>query len=99
MENLSKDILFRLALELNLPELLKLCSTNKRINSLICERPDIWYAKLNAEFPGYQMLKPNPKDNYRLLYELSILREKLKINNKTIYELYNLQGLYLSEKK
>ena len=95
MENFPKDVLFRLALELNLPDLLKLCSTNKRINSLVCERDDIWYAKLNSEFPNYQMLKPNLKDNYRLLYQLTILKQKLRLK-KNIYELYNLQLLDLN---
>ena len=94
MENLPKDVLFRLALELNLPELLKLCATNKRINSLVCERNDIWYYKLNSEFPGYQMLKPTPKDNYRLLYELTQLKQKLDLK-EDIYELYKLQELNL----
>ena len=71
MENLTKDVLFRLALELNLPDLLHFCSSSSRINRLVCERNDIWYAKLNSEFPNYQMLKPSSKDNYRLLYELT----------------------------
>ncbi|GAG01679.1 unnamed protein product, partial [marine sediment metagenome] len=81
----------------NLPDILRLCATNKRINSLVGERDDIWYAKLKIDFtndPNYQMLKPNPKDNYRLLYELTILKRKLNLEND-IYELYKLRHLNL----
>ena len=70
MENLPKDILFQLSLKLKLPDLLRLCATNKRINSLVWERDNIWYAKLNSDFPNCQILKSNPKDNYKMLYVL-----------------------------
>ena len=54
MEKLEKDQLFLLALELDLPELISFCQTNKRINNLICKRNDIWLYKLNKEFSDYR---------------------------------------------
>ena len=93
--NLNKDELFLLAIELSIPDLLNFCLTCKRIDDLICKRPDIWYYKLKEDFPGYQILKNDPKDNYILLYELTQLKQKLNLE-QDIYELYNLQTLYLS---
>jgi len=69
MDKLEKDQLFLLALELDLPELLSFCDSSKRINELICKRNDIWYYKLNKEFPNWKDFRFNasPKKIYILL--------------------------------
>jgi len=41
MDRLEKDQLFLLATELDFPQLLKFCQTNKKINKLVCQRDDI----------------------------------------------------------
>ena len=50
MENLDKDRLFLIAVELDLPSLLKFCETNKRISNLICKQPYVWIEKLKRDF-------------------------------------------------
>ena len=41
--NLNKDELFLLSIKLSIPDLLNFCLTCKRIDGLVCKRPDIWY--------------------------------------------------------
>ena len=110
-DTLPKDMLFKLALEFSLPDLLNFCASNQRINSLICEQKDIWLAKLKQDFGDYQfsgtpnndgskgavyqMLKTDPRENYELLYGLTELKRKWNLK-EDIYTLYNLQELHLS---
>lgn len=54
METLSSDTLFALAMSLELPELLRFCSSSKKINDLVCKRDNIWYYKLDKEFPNWR---------------------------------------------
>ena len=88
-DRLPKDLLFKLALELSLPDLLSFCS-NERVNQLVCQQKDIWLAKLKQDFGDYQfggtpnddgskgtvfqMLKSDPRENYELLYGLTELK-------------------------
>ncbi|GAG82288.1 unnamed protein product, partial [marine sediment metagenome] len=67
MEKLEKDQLFLLATELDLPQLLKFCQTNKKINKLVCQRDDIWLYKLNKEFPDYRISEIT--GSYKKIYE------------------------------
>jgi len=97
LDLLPKDLLFKLALELSLPDLLTFCS-NSRVNQLVCSRNDIWLAKLKQDFGEYQMLKPDSRENYELLYGLTELKRKWNLK-QDIYSLYNLQKLYLNHKK
>lgn len=60
---LPKDVLFTIALELNLPDLLKLCQTNSRINNLVCKQKNIWIAKLLREFPDVPIVG-DPRSHY-----------------------------------
>ena len=82
MELLDKVALFNIAIELDLPNLLTFCSTNKRINNLICKRNEIWKYKLK-EFPESIEFKENykfsDKELYILLYNLKILKDKLEL--------------------
>ncbi|GAI81263.1 unnamed protein product, partial [marine sediment metagenome] len=50
-EHLSKDVIFLLALELDLPSILQLCLTSKKYNQHICENPNFWKNKLLKEYP------------------------------------------------
>ena len=60
METLRKDELFKIALEFDLPDLLRFCTSSKKINEKICQRNDIWLIKLK-EFPNNHKLKLSPK--------------------------------------
>lgn len=50
MDKLPSDILFTLSTYLELPDLLKFCSINKKIYSTIYQKDNIWYYKLEKEF-------------------------------------------------
>jgi hypothetical protein len=50
MEDLDKQRLLLIALELDIPSVLNFCSSNKRINALICKNSDFWKAKLIKDF-------------------------------------------------
>ena len=86
-----------LAIELDLPSLLKFCSSSKRINNLVCNQKDIWTYKLQNEFPDYTNLGVSLsfRDTYTILYQLKTLKDKLNLK-ESIYELYNLKKLDLS---
>ena len=54
--DLTSDVLFLLAGQLELPELLSFCSASKKINDTICRKDNIWYYKLEKEFPNWRTL-------------------------------------------
>ena len=56
MELLTSDALFSLAIQLDLADLLKFCSTSKKINSAICNKDNIWLFKLSHQFPNWKSL-------------------------------------------
>jgi len=64
IENLPKDALFSIAIELDLPDLLALCGSHERIDELICKKNNIWYYKLNQEFPELKYSGKDPKEYY-----------------------------------
>ena len=99
MENLTKDALFLIAIELNLPGLLQFCATNSRINDLICKRNDIWNYKLKNRFPNYpeSLKQSTSRKTYTLLYKLNVLKEKLNLTD-SIKDLYNRKYLRLNNK-
>jgi len=76
MEYLDKQRLILIALELDLPSILNLCSTNKRIDSLICKNGDFWKSKLikdfNFIFYGISNNKRDPQRYYYILYDKNI---------------------------
>ena len=99
LDLLPRDMLFKLALELSYPDLITFCS-NSRVNELVCEQKDIWLAKSKEDFGDYQILKSDPRENYELLRDLTILKEKLQLSEvpfyekeKDIYQLYNTKSL------
>ncbi len=49
---MDKNVLLIMALELDMSSLYKLCSTNKKMNNLICNNQIFWRKKLNIEYPN-----------------------------------------------
>ena len=101
MENFSADVLYSIAIYLDLPEILKLCATNKEINKKLCKRDSIWIYKLNqvSDQESVKNLKEQTKlDSFKGLYKLVYILNKVidafKLK-ETIYELYDLQELWL----
>ena len=101
METLNKDMLVKIALEFDLPSILRFCSSGKRINEKVCKNTDFWYNKLKKDFTDYQKLNLNKtlKDIYILLYNLTVLKDKLNKDfiriKESIYDLYNRRELNL----
>lgn len=99
MDTLDKDALFSIAIELDLPSLLKLCVSNKNINNKICLKDAIWDYKLK-EFPSYLNYDWNGKSKkeiYSILYNILVLKEKLGLK-ESIYEIYYLPEIDLNTK-
>jgi hypothetical protein len=96
MDKLTKDALFLIAIELDLPSLLNFCASNSRINKLVCQRDDIWLYKLKAEYPDYKILNlhKTPKEIYTLFYSLTKLKKTLHITNN-IFDIYQMKNLIL----
>ena len=71
MEKLNRDLIIKLALELDLPSLTKLCQTSRRVNEIVCENNIFWQNKTYKEYPD--LIGKFPKDtNYKRLYQDSI---------------------------
>lgn len=66
---MNKDVVMMLALELDLPDLLNLCLTDKTFNKQVCENEDFWMQKIQLDFPHVE----NPKriaKTYKEAYEI-----------------------------
>jgi Leucine-rich repeat (LRR) protein len=96
MDKLEKDLLFLLATELSLPDLLNFCQTSKKINTLLCN--NIWSYKLFKEYPDWKEFEYNKslKEIYINLYKLQALNEKLNLDY-SLLNLYKAQSIYLKE--
>ena len=70
MDKLDQIALFEIAIHLDLPDLLRFCSSSKRINRLICQKEPIWRTKLESDFPEYLnfKIKKSFRERYNLLY-------------------------------
>ena len=86
--NLNNDELFMIAIQLDLPDLLNFCATDKRHNEF-CKKDRIWNSKLNKYFPEYEeyFSDKSKYDKYKLLHNLSMLRESLQYYGD-LYSLY-----------
>jgi len=94
MEKLDQVALFNIATMLDLDNLLSFCSSDSRINRLICQQDAIWLFKLSREFPDWKRLDVDIslKDIYILLNNLTRLKEKIKFEG-SIYDLYTVKNL------
>lgn len=52
METLNKDVLLKLALDLDLASLVKFCKSSKRINATVCNDNMFWFNKLRKDYPN-----------------------------------------------
>ena len=73
-ENLPKDVIFYLALTLDLPEILSLCSTSKKFNISVCENRAFWIRRLKLDYGiNYMSIKPvDPKTYYKFYKDYGI---------------------------
>ena len=99
MEQLDKDRLFLIALELDLPSLLRFCETNKRISNIICGQPHIWVRKLKKDFDYITSQKDysKAKEIYKIIYTLknfNMLTEAINFGSLSLvkYVYYYVRG-------
>ena len=101
MEELPSDILFSLAIHLDLPDLLHFCSSSNRINNILCKKEPIWRYKLKQDFSNdmtnFASLSKIPKELYILFWNLRDIKRQLKLE-QDLFAIYNLEGLDLSYK-
>lgn len=77
MENLPKDVLFSIAIDLDLEDLLNFCNSHPKIKDKVCKNKDIWIRKLIKEYPFINVA--NVKDVKGLYLRLN---EKIEIDAK-----------------
>ena len=53
MDHLPKDLLIELALDLDLPEVIKFCGTSQRINKTVCESDIFWMKRFIRDYGDY----------------------------------------------
>jgi ankyrin repeat protein len=72
MERLDPDTLFSIGILLELDDLLKFCSTNKRINNILCRQDNIWLYKIKQLSPSLGVEVINKYRNDRSLKDYYI---------------------------
>lgn len=73
METIHKDILIKLALDLDLPDLLSLCRTSERFNTIVCNSDKFWKQKL---WKDYKINSKISKTTYK-----NIIKNSARCNN------------------
>ena len=69
MENLPKDVVALLAIDLDYVDILKLCRSSSRMNRFICQNEDFWRNKLYKTYPFARKLQEKfPITNFRKFY-------------------------------
>jgi Leucine-rich repeat (LRR) protein len=99
METASKDVLFTIAMNLRLPDLLKWCSSNSRLNRDICNNDNVWRSKLLRDYPDIEIFQLNKslRETYVFLYSLSYIKELLN-SDESIHDIFQRKILRLSKK-
>lgn len=82
---MPKDILFKIAITLDLPTLLAFCESDEKINNKLCQNDNIWNYLLNRDFPDYK--KYNETYDERNIY--NIFREKFDQSKQKYYIFLN----------
>ena len=98
--NLNKDLLGLIALELNYPDIIRLCQTNSRFNHIVCKSDTFWRNKAIKDYPDcwekYKTLKDPNKKPRTIYFECVLTKLKEGLNyTGTIWELYNAKELDL----
>lgn len=78
MDIFDENVIFNLAIEMDTPDMLNWCYSNKRINRLLCQKDNIWIYKLDKDFPYWRNLKTvkKYKDIYFMLPKIEKMYEE-----------------------
>lgn len=94
MEQINKDLLIKIALLLDMEDILQLCNSSTKINKLICKNDNFWEQKLLHDYDIYSYEVPknvSHKDYYNHvtnesilgimhLRKIKLLKQKLKLS-------------------
>src|SRR5665647_1117112 len=99
MDAASKDVLFTIAMDLDLPSLLRWCQSGSRIHKDVCNNPNVWRSKLLRDYPDYEKfdLKKSLKETYVFMYQLSLIK-KLLGTEESLYDIFLRKKIDLSNK-
>ena len=107
METASKDVLFKIALDSELPALLNWCVSSKKFKEKVCNNDDVWRAKLLKDYPEYKELDlsflspsslfPLSREKYVFMYQLDYIK-KLLNTKKSLKDIFLKKELELSNK-
>ena len=78
MEKLPKDVLMMLALDLNLPDIVRLCRTSSRIDKDVCENSYFWRQKISKDFPTAKYQSKDTRQIYLNLDKMLTKYPELK---------------------
>ena len=100
MDVSSKDVLFTIAMKLELPDLLRWCTSSSRINRDVCNNENVWRSKLLLDYSDYEKFELNRslRETYVFLYQLSLIKKLLK-TEESLYDIYLKEEIGLSGKK
>lgn len=94
-------ILYKIALELSIPDLLSYCQTNKKFERLVCSKNQIWEYHLNKDFPvekeEFEYLNMPPKELFKLLISLDKIKTSFNLEY-SLFQIYNKTHLDLTRK-
>ena len=91
-------------MNLKLPDLLRWCESNSRINKDVCQNDHVWRSKLLKDFPeGYPDYKKfnlnrSLRETYVFLYQLSYIK-KLLNTSESLYDIFLRKKINLSFKQ
>ena len=80
LESLPKDVIRKIGLELNPRDVINMCLSNKRLNSIICEDTNFWRNKIYIDFPTripFNIQHLSASASPKRLYEMISARSKI----------------------
>lgn len=98
MENLSNDPLFLIAIEMDLPDMLRWCQVNKK-NANVCAKDSLWLALINRDFKkemsdafikALDKYTKNNKEKYILLYQLKKLQSLEYFKRENLHDIFRV---------
>ena len=100
MDIASKDVLFTIAMNLELPDLLKWCESNSKIHRDVCNNDNVWRSKLLGDYPDYRKFNLNRslREIYVFLYQLSYIK-KLLNTKESLYDIFLRKEIELKFKR
>lgn len=102
MNESSKDVLFTIAMKLDLPDLLRWCTSSSKINKEVCNNDNVWRSKLLIDYPDFESFNLNRffslKETYVFLYQLSLIKKLLR-TKESLHDIFLKSEIDLSAKK